>query len=196
MASNYFHNDGRYASTCATPTTYYQSLLDERHPDQRTPSFLTMNTRSDGSATGQSSHSTVLGQSYEFGHFPTRTNSVYPRQGYGLTPDEQAPNRPQLLAPSDSGNPVASLGQPFNPSVGQGIPTYATQQYDQHNLNGYLDISDTSFNDNSFEPTPPFNPIRSHFHYRRFIYDERETSRLRLRLRQILRTKGRHEAPC
>lgn len=155
MASNYFHNDGRYASTCATPTTYYQSLLDERHPDQHTPSFLTMNTRSDGSATGQSSHSADLGQSYEFGHFPTRTNSVYPRQDYGLTPDEQAPNRPQLLAPSDSGNPVASLGQPFNPSVGQGIPTYATQQYDQHNLNGYLDISDTSFNDNSFEPTLP-----------------------------------------
>jgi len=153
MASNYFHNDGRHPSTGAIPSTYYQSLLDERHPDQQTSSFLTISTRSDGHVAGQSFHPADLGQSYDIGHFPTRTNSHYPRQGYGVTPDEQAAYSPQFLAALNSGNSVTNLRQPFEHSMDQGISTCATQQHEQYKFNGYPNTSYTSFNSNSFQPT-------------------------------------------
>lgn len=155
MASNYFHNDGRHPSTGATPTTYYQSLLDEMHPDQQTSSSLTMSTRFDGQVAGQSFHPADLGQSYGIGHFPTRTNSLYASQGYGVTPNEQALYSPQSLAPLNPGNPVTNLRQPLDLSIDQGFSAYATQQHEQYNLNGYPNTSHTSYNSNSFQPTLP-----------------------------------------
>lgn len=155
MASNNPNNGGRYPSTGVTPTTRCQSLLDERHQDQHTSSLLTMNTRFDSSVAGQRFHSGDLGQSYDFGHFPTRTNPLDPRQGYGVTPDEQAPHSSQFLAPSDFGNPATNLPQFFNPSIGQETSTYATQQYDPYNVDGYPDTSNTNFNSNHFQPTLP-----------------------------------------
>lgn len=156
MASNYFHNDGRYPSTGTTPPKYYQFLLDERHPNQHISSSLTTNARCDGPVPGQSYHSADLGQSYDSDQFPTRTNSLHPGQGYGVTPNKQAPPySPHFLVPYVPGNSVTNLRQPFDPSIGQGTSTYATQQHEQYNPIGYQNTSYTSFNSNSFQPTLP-----------------------------------------
>lgn len=155
MASNYFQNDGRYFLSNPTPPTLYQSLPNGGYPGQHTSSSPTMNATSDGLVAGQDLHSVHSGQSYDYGHMPTRTDSPCPRYSHDMVPDEQAPYGPQSFAPSGFDNEVTNLRQPFDPRTGEGISTYATQQHAQYNVSGYSSTGYTVFNSSSFQPTVP-----------------------------------------